>query len=313
MRRTEQEFKEELLKRTKAYRQEQARKRKRMLGVGMCACLCFVALTVFDPFGASSEAPMAADNMMVGSALKSESAMLQDVGKDDLKLESNREYSFGDSSPAENAAAPMAPETNMSTTGDPSSAPWEEAEESAMLDVSVSISSAINTWPLKEADALVVQEYLSTEIWIEGATRCLMDCKIFVNGKTYEYSSRCGVLFDADAQQSLTLEEAERITLNEILKAYIPVEEAPAVTILRESGEILLNAADSVTITDCLLTGEWIPTAANCACDYALEISGEIYRYHSDCGTIQNESGQSLTIAETDKVIVNEILQKYGN
>ena len=311
MRRTEQEFKEELLKRTKAYRQERARKRKRMLGVGMCACMCSVALTVFDPFGASSEAPMAADTA-AGGILKNESIMMQDAGRDDLKLESKREYSFEDGSPAENAAAPMAPEPNTSVTGDPGAAPQEEAETPVMLDVSVCISSAVNAWPMEESDARTIITYLEQGTWENGVPRCKLDCKVLVNGKSYEYSSHCGVFFDAEVQQSLMLEEADRITMNEILRAYIPVEaEAPAVTIIRESEEILLDAADSAIILDYLLNSEWIPSAANCLCDYTLEAYGEIYRYHSDCGTIQNGSGQSLTLADADKLIVNEILQNY--
>lgn len=313
MRRTEQEFKEELLKRTNAYRRERARKRKSMLGVGMCAYLCYVVLTVFDPFGAGAEAPRAADTM-AGGIFKNESAMLQDAGKDDLKLESKREYNFGGGSPAENAAAPMAPETNISTTDDPGAAPQKETETPEIPDVSVCISSAVNTLPMEESDAQTIITYLEQSTWENGVPRCKLDCKILVNAKCYEYSSHCGVFFDTDAQQSLMLEEADRIALNEILRAYIPVEaEAPAVTILRESEEILLDAADSAIILDYLLSGEWIPSAANCLCDYTLEAYGEIYRYHSDCGTIQNGSGQSLPLTDADKLIFNEILQGYWN
>ena len=97
MRRTEQEFKEEILRRTRAYRQEQARKRKKLLGAGICVCLCCVVLAVFDPFGAASEAPAVMDNLKMESAVS-----MQMAGGTDSGI-------IADEVPAEFAAAPMAP------------------------------------------------------------------------------------------------------------------------------------------------------------------------------------------------------------
>ena len=193
MRRTEQEFKEELLRRTKAYRQEQERKRKRMLGVGICACLCCVLLTVFDPFGASSEAPAARGD------LKQEAAVsMQTAGGIDSGI-------IADESPAEFAAAPMAPLP-------------EEA-----------------------------------------------------NGE-------------------------------------VPAAESAIVTVICGDEEITLDEAEAAIIMEYLESDQWISAAANCLCDYTLVVGGESYRYHSDCGTIQNESAEALTLSENDREIFNNIV-----
>lgn len=193
MRRTEQEFKEELLKRTGAYRREQARKRRRLLGIGLCACIFSVVLTVLDPFGAASEAPAAMDDMKMEAEVSMQTAGGSDTGI------------IADGSSAEYAAAPMAPEP-------------EEAKSEA------------------------------------------------------------------------------------------PAAEFASVAIICGSERITLDGADSAIIMDCLLSGPWLQSAANCLCDYTLEANGEVYRYHSDCGTIQNEYGESLTLSESDREIFNNIM-----
>lgn len=193
MRRTEQEFKEEILRRTKAYRQEQARKRKKLLGAGICVCLCCVVLAVFDPFGAASEAPAVMDNLKMESAVS-----MQMAGDTDSGI-------IADEAPAEFAAAPMAPVAEEA-----------KSEMSAAEVVSVTIICGDEERTLEDADAAVIMEYLMSD--------------------------------------------------------------------------------------------RWILSAANCLCDYTLDAGGEIYRYHSDCGTIQNESGESLTLSESEREIFNQII-----
>ena len=87
-------------------------------------------------------------------------------------------------------------------------------------------------------------------------------------------------------------------------------EESAAVRIVFGIEEITLDAADSAVIMDYLSSDQWIPTAANCLCDYTLYVNGLTYRYHSDCGTIQDESGHSLTLSEADKEAFNSIVAK---
>lgn len=193
MRRTEQEFKEEILRRTKAYRQEQARKRKKLLGAGICVCLCCVVLAVLDPFGAASEGPAVMDNLKMESAVS-----MQMAGDTDSGI-------IADEAPAEFAAAPMAPEPEEA-----------KSEASAAEVVSVTVICGDEERTLKDADAAVIMEYLMSD--------------------------------------------------------------------------------------------RWILSAANCLCDYTLDAGGEIYRYHSDCGTIQNESGESLTLSESEREIFNQII-----
>lgn len=193
MRRTEQEFKDEILRRTKAYRQEQDRKRKKLLGAGICVCLCCVVLAVFDPFGAASEAPVAMNDMKMESAVS-----MQMAGDTDSGI-------IADEAPAEFAAAPMAPEP-------------EEAKSEA------------------------------------------------------------------------------------------PAAEVVSVTVICGDEERTLGDADAAIIMEYLMSDRWILSAANCLCDYTLDAGGEIYRYHSDCGTIQNESGESLTLSVSEREIFNQII-----
>mgnify|MGYP003525407490 FL=1 len=87
-----------------------------------------------------------------------------------------------------------------------------------------------------------------------------------------------------------------------------PAVEPAAVRIACGTEEITLDVSDSAVIMEYLSSDQWIPTAANCLCDYTLHVNGLTYRYHSDCGTIQDESGQSLTLSEEDKLIFNEIV-----
>ena len=195
MRRTEQEFKEEILRRTKAYRQEQARKWKKLLGAGICVCLCCVVLAVLDPFGAASEAPAVMDNLKMESAVS-----MQMAGDTDSGI-------IADEAPAEFAAAPMAPVAEEA-----------KSEMSAAEVVSVTIICGDEERTLEDADAVVIMEYLMSD--------------------------------------------------------------------------------------------RWILSAANCLCDYTLDAGGEIYRYHSDCGTIQNESGESLTLSESEREIFNQIIER---
>ncbi len=98
----------------------------------------------------------------------------------------------------------------------------------------------------------------------------------------------------------------------------VPIEEAVAqcpaeavvVRIKCGSDEIVLNAADAGIIYGYLSSGEWIMSAANCLCNYTIYVDGAVYRYHSDCGTIQDETGHSMTLSEKDKAVFDEIVAR---
>lgn len=89
-----------------------------------------------------------------------------------------------------------------------------------------------------------------------------------------------------------------------------PAAEPAAVRIACGIEEITLDAADSAVIMDYLSSDQWIPSAANCRCDYTLYVNGLAYHYHSDCGTIQDTTGQSLTLPDADRKIFNSIVGK---
>lgn len=157
----------------------------------MCACIFCLVLTVFDPFGAKSEAPMAVD-MMAMDEMKSETSMLQEA-------ECVPEYAMDGAAPMENDAAAV------------------EAEESPAAEpAAVKIVCGIEEITLDAADSVVIMEYLSTDQWIPTAANCLYNYTIHVNGLTYRYHSDCGTIQDG-LGQSLTLSEADKLIFNEIV------------------------------------------------------------------------------------------------
>lgn len=172
----------------------------------MCVCLCYVALVVFDPFGASSEAPMAVDDMKIEYAVS-----LQTAEEGNLCV---------DEAPAEHAAAPMTPDNGIGTvTGSSAAEPEEFGKETEYLNVSVSISNGANSWPLNQEDAVIITEYLSADGWVMSAANCLCDYTIYADGETYQYHSDCGTIRDSFGK-SLPLPEEDRLVFNEILESY---------------------------------------------------------------------------------------------
>ena len=58
--------------------------------------------------------------------------------------------------------------------------------------------------------------------------------------------------------------------------------------------------------------GPWIMEVTNCGHDYEFTVTGTNLRYHSDCGTFTNITGDSsLTLTNEDREIVNAILAEY--
>ncbi len=59
-------------------------------------------------------------------------------------------------------------------------------------------------------------------------------------------------------------------------------------------------------------SGEWKKGTADCFNDCFLIINGNIVNYHSDCGTINDESNEMhMTLTENDKESLNAILEQY--
>lgn len=83
---------------------------------------------------------------------------------------------------------------------------------------------------------------------------------------------------------------------------------------------------DSQFIAEILKEGNWIKDLSKCESDYAFNLKGRLYYYHSECGTFnlydlsdlsytsfQNSEieGMSLRLNEENKVIVNKIINNY--
>ena len=75
-----------------------------------------------------------------------------------------------------------------------------------------------------------------------------------------------------------------------------------------ESAELDSNATGKIlALFD---KGTWIEATPNCSYDFLFHYNGDVYRYHSDCGTFYSLTDeQSLKLSETSKTEVNNILK----
>ena len=60
--------------------------------------------------------------------------------------------------------------------------------------------------------------------------------------------------------------------------------------------------------------GEWVEETPNCGYDFVFNYNGDMYRYHSECGTFYSLTDkQSLELGETSQAEVNDILESLFN
>ncbi len=73
-----------------------------------------------------------------------------------------------------------------------------------------------------------------------------------------------------------------------------------------------LSKENTKTIQQILDAGSWVSDATDCASDCVLAFDGRTIYYHSGCGTFNErleQSDQSLRLSDTDREIVNAIIQ----
>ena len=307
MRRTEQEFKDEVLRRSRAYQQAQARKRKTLLGTGLCVCLCFVALAVFAPMGGAS-ADSAAGNK---AAIRTEMSMAQ-----------SPEFALDAAAPMEKE--PAAPEPEEEPVLGVTSGAAENFSVSRRYDV---VAIEVKTNPEDEAQyrfftdvekvaaiIIAIERFYpadETQQEPEPMEGTAYEIMITHEDKTERYTL-FGDGLCADSGGWIRLDANAARKLEKALSQESDAVPDVSVSKTNAANSWPLSPADAQVILG-RLSGDWILSVANCLCDYTLYVSGETYRYHSDCGTIQNESGQSMTFSEADKQTVNEILESYTN
>lgn len=79
---------------------------------------------------------------------------------------------------------------------------------------------------LSADDQTVLSDMLSAGSWENDLTKCEGDCVIAASdGSVYYYHSKCGTFNDNVNRRFLTLEEEQRILLNDILRQYGDLEE----------------------------------------------------------------------------------------
>lgn len=75
-----------------------------------------------------------------------------------------------------------------------------------------------------------------------------------------------------------------------------------------------IYANDMKTILSMFDNGKWINDAPNCGHDFVFNYNGNMYRYHSECGTFYSMTDkQTLELSEIDRDKVSDILRSLFN
>lgn len=186
MRRTEQEFKAEVLRRSEAFCRERDRKRKKLMGTAICSCLVIAVMWVIAPtVGVSKDAATAGESVMHSTAVNQKDDPAEMIPEEAAPME-------------DNAVADAAAEIPMA---EPAFVKVICGEEEITLD---------------ENDSAVILEYLSTDEWAKDDAACLWDYTISVNGLTYRYHSDSGIIRD-ESGRYLKLAEADKDIFNNIM------------------------------------------------------------------------------------------------
>lgn len=93
----------------------------------------------------------------------------------------------------------------------------------------------------------------------------------------------------------------------------LPDKEVFAATNIFTTESKPLAAEDGLTIVNILENGSWnTEGTADCVSNIEIVINGVTYKYHSDCGTFNDNTNQrSLSLDEKTQNIVNTLLMEY--
>lgn len=199
--------------------------------------------------------------------------------------------------------------------------------ETDFSDVVLSRSDESVSNILSPADSEFFAELISDESrFVQTMPNCLMDCNLNVDGVEMQYHSDCGNLVRWDNGKCITLTEEEKIQLNEVFGKYITlgyevVEEQKDVRVGNTtSGSDTPNTyvkPVSVEHSDIIVSvladeSRFVEGTADCMNDCIVAVNGDIFYYHSDCGTFNdNAKNRSFTLTESEKEEINGILSKY--
>lgn len=89
-----------------------------------------------------------------------------------------------------------------------------------------------------------------------------------------------------------------------------PSSSTLSVTKVEETNKIDVDSGKTEKILLLFEDGEWINEVPNCGYDFVFDYNGDMYRYHSECGTFYSLTNeQSLELGKTDQTEVNNILK----
>lgn len=81
---------------------------------------------------------------------------------------------------------------------------------------------------------------------------------------------------------------------------------------MTDSDSVAVPKEDADVFLDFTQSSDWNKGTTDCFSNCEIEINGEVFRYHSDCGTFNdNEKDRSLTVDEETKTLINNILSNY--
>ena len=81
-----------------------------------------------------------------------------------------------------------------------------------------------------------------------------------------------------------------------------------------EGNTVYIYANNMKTILAMFDNGQWIDDSPNCGHDFVFNYNGDMYHYHSECGTFYSMTDkQTLELSEIDRDKVNDILRSLFN
>lgn len=84
-------------------------------------------------------------------------------------------------------------------------------------------------------------------------------------------------------------------------------EKVTNIYVIRDGNGHYLPNEYEYPIKSVLYSGEWSDAPADCLCDFTIRFTGEVFNYHSECGTVVF-NGRSKRLNDYDKANLNDLL-----
>lgn len=205
MRRTDQEFKEEILRRCSVYRQKQRRKRKQALTASLCIFMCVTGLYLFWPtvFSAKSADNAAPESMQMAPGGEEQILLDSEIGAEEPAEAMPEEGNLYGDNDAKGSISRIYDVVRVEVSTNPESQNWVFTDEEEIVKIIIAIENFHSAdSPAEMMESVGDAEGLSYEIVIVHEKKTEF-YTLFNNGL---FSEAEGGWIGVDAQLYQTLE-----------------------------------------------------------------------------------------------------------